>query len=333
MRLTIATAALFLASGSLCQDVQKSLADNVSANQELGAFATVVSNSDFESVRSLLSGTNQYTLFAPSDAALKAANVDTSNTTAVLDILKYHVIAGKIKSTELKTLQFPTTVLNDTSIVNLPNNKSQVLGVSKNAQDVSVSYGLKSAKVIKADLESSNGITHIIDQVLLPPVSPSETAKAANLTTLMDLLAKSNLTSTIDGFKGATIFAPSNEALKSLDTSKMNATALTDLLKYHVITSTVGYSSDLKDGLLATVQGSNVNIKNNNGAITVNNAKVVTPNVLTSNGVVHVIDTVLMPGQANSFNDKNTYNSASGLTISTWATGVLVLSGMVLPQL
>ncbi|ORX96621.1 Fasciclin-domain-containing protein [Basidiobolus meristosporus CBS 931.73] len=328
----IAAATLFLASGSLCQDVQKSLADNASSNQELGAFSTLVSNSDFESVRSLLSGTNQFTLFAPSDAALKAANIDTNNATAVLDVLKYHIISGKVKSTDLKPLQFPATVLNDTSVVNLPDNKTQVLGVSKNTQDVQVSFGLKSAKVIKADLESSNGVTHIIDQVLLPPISPSETAKAANLTTLVELLTKANITSTIDGFKGATIFAPSNEALRSFDTTKLNATALADLLKYHVITTTVGYSSELKDGLLATAQGSNVNIKNNNGVLTVNNAKVITPNVLTSNGVVHVVDSVLVPGQATSFSDKS-QNSASAVQAFSWVSGLLVLSGMVLPQL
>ncbi|ORY02902.1 Fasciclin-domain-containing protein [Basidiobolus meristosporus CBS 931.73] len=172
-----------------------------------------------------------------------------------------------------------------------------VVRVTKGDKGVTVAYGLKSANVVKADLESSNGVIHIIDQVLLPPVKPSQTASNANLTALVDALTKANLVET---------------AFKKANAGSLNATALTNVLKYHVVSPGVKYSTDLKDGdKLTTVQGDVLNVKIANGSVTINGAKVVTANVLTSNGVVHVLDGLLIPGQRSNSRATNTTNSTT----------------------
>ncbi|KAK9700866.1 hypothetical protein K7432_011992, partial [Basidiobolus ranarum] len=208
--------------------------------------------------------------------------------------------------------------------------KGQVLGVSKSDKGVTVAYGLKSANVVKADLESSNGVIHIIDQVLLPPVKPSQTATSANLTALVDALTKASLAQTVDELKGATIFAPTNDAFTKANAGSLNTTALADILKYHVVTPSVKYSSDLKDGdKLTTVQGGVLNVKITDGSVTINGVKVVVANVLTSNGVVHVVEGVLIPGQqADTTSPANgakpTTNSAN--SVSTFDAHVSSIS-------
>ncbi|ORY02898.1 Fasciclin-domain-containing protein [Basidiobolus meristosporus CBS 931.73] len=301
VQLFLSTVALSLIASTVAQDAQKSIVDNAVANSDLKTLASIVGSPAFSAIKTALSGAGPFTVFAPNDAAFTAANIDTSNTALVENVLKYHVISGKIQSADLQAIQFPTTLLTDASLVNLPDGKGQVVGVTKGDKGVTVAYGLKSANVVKADLESSNGVIHIIDQVLLPPVKPSQTASNANLTALVDALTKANLVETVDGLKGATIFAPVDEAFKKANAGSLNATALTNVLKYHVVSPGVKYSTDLKDGdKLTTVQGNVLNVKIANGSVTINGAKVVTANVLTSNGVVHVLDGVLIPGQQSN---------------------------------
>ncbi|KAK9696034.1 hypothetical protein K7432_012669 [Basidiobolus ranarum] len=289
-------------------------------------------------VKTLLSGSGPYTVFAPNDAAFAAAQVDTSNVTLVQEVLMYHVISGKIMSADLQPLQFPSTLLNSSDLVNLPDGKPQVLGVSKGSKGVAVSFGLKSANVVQADLASSNGVIHIIDQVLMPPTKPSQTATSANLTALVDILNKANLTETVDGLKGATIFAPTNDALTKANAGTLNTTMLMDVLKYHVISPSVKYSTDLKDGdKLTTLQGTTLSVQVSGGNVMINGMKVSTPNVLTNNGVVHVLDGVLIPGQqSNSTLSANGAKPAgnSGVVISSITPGgvMLGLLALVLAQ-
>ncbi|ORY02703.1 beta-Ig-H3/fasciclin, partial [Basidiobolus meristosporus CBS 931.73] len=290
----------FVISCVIAQDAQKSLAENAAENTSLSTLATIMNNPAFGVLKSLLSGNGPFTVLAPSDAAFAAAQIDASNPTLVQDLLMYHVISGKILSTELKPkpLQFKETLLNSTELVNLPDGKPQVVGLSKDGGEVMVTYGTKSAKVIQADLSSSNGVIHIIDQVLTAPAKPSLAVASANLTTLVDLLSKANLVETIDGLKGATIFAPTNEALAKANAGLLNTTALVDILKYHVVSPGIKYSADLNDGeKLTTLQGATLSVQVSGGNVTVNGMKLVSTNLLTSNGVVHILDGVLIPGQ------------------------------------
>ena len=121
----------------------------------------------------------------------------------------------------------------------------------------------------------------------------STTAMAANLTSLAGALTAANLVETVDTLAGVTIFAPTNDAFKAIGNLLPNLTMeqTTDILTYHVVAGTVGYSALLKDDMkLTTVNGAELTIRLVDGKVFVNGAQVVIADVLTNNGVVHVIN-------------------------------------------
>lgn len=132
---------------------------------------------------------------------------------------------------------------------------------------------------------------HVIDTVLTLPESDSATASAANLTALTGALTTANLVTALDGLKDVTIFAPSNAAFQAIGSAvgSLSTAQLAQILEYHVVNGTVGYSSGLKNMTLPTLGGGSVNITVEGGNVFVNSAKVTIPDVLVANGVVHVI--------------------------------------------
>ena len=126
-----------------------------------------------------------------------------------------------------------------------------------------------------------------------------ETAVAAgSFKTLATALQAAGLVDTLKGKGPFTVFAPTDEAFAKIPKADLDAllkdkAKLTAVLTYHVVGGQV-MAKDVKAGNVKTVQGSNVALATA-GGVTVNNAKVVSADVVASNGVIHVIDTVLMP--------------------------------------
>jgi uncharacterized surface protein with fasciclin (FAS1) repeats len=139
-----------------------------------------------------------------------------------------------------------------------------------------------------------------------PSMSPGgknivDTAVAAgNFKTLVTALQTAGLVNTLNGTGPFTVFAPTDAAFAkipnaTLKTLLANKTQLTAVLTYHVVPGKV-MSTDLKNGMMVkTVQGENLSIKLANGGVMVNNANVTKANIDCTNGVIHAIDTVLMP--------------------------------------
>lgn len=153
------------------------------------------------------------------------------------------------------------------------------------------------------DLNFTGGVIHVIDKLLTIPESPSDTALAAGLVSLYGALNATSLVETVDSLRDVTIFAPSDTAFSEIGSILANATTetISSVLTYHVVQGSVVYSSDItQNTTLETVNGESINISVVNGTVYVNSAKVVTPDVLVSNGVVHVIDGVLNPGNATA---------------------------------
>lgn len=148
------------------------------------------------------------------------------------------------------------------------------------------------ANLIHQDNNFTGGIVHIVDNVLTLPLNISTTAVAANLTSLTGALTDAKLVGAVDGLKDVTVFAPNNEAFQSIGSVLPNMTMeqLTQILEYHVINGTVGYSSKVMNESVMTLGGKNLTIEIIGSDVFVNSAKVVVPNVLVANGVVHVID-------------------------------------------
>lgn len=144
----------------------------------------------------------------------------------------------------------------------------------------------------------TGGVIHVIDNLLTIPMNVSATAVAANLTSLAGALMGAKLVQTLDTAKDVTVFAPNNAAFQAIGSALPNMTTqeLARILEYHVVNGTVGYSSTLKNGTtLKAMNGESLTVSMVNGTTFVNSAKVIVPDVLVANGVVHVIDKYVPP--------------------------------------
>ncbi|KAK3101240.1 hypothetical protein FSP39_002032 [Pinctada imbricata] len=160
------------------------------------------------------------------------------------------------------------------------------------------------SKVVTRDLEATNGIVHLIDQVMYPIPDKDiiqTCAQRPSLTQLVYSIVRANLQNDLVGGP-FTVFAPLDSAFDALPTGYLNTEFLTldkarNLIEYHYVKGTY-YSVGLHDGdSVTTSQGTDVTIHINNGKVMVNNATVVEANIPVTNGVIHVIDTVLVPSK------------------------------------
>jgi uncharacterized surface protein with fasciclin (FAS1) repeats len=172
------------------------------------------------------------------------------------------------------------------------------------------------ATVVVADIEASNGVIHVIDAVILPPAEEEAAAEeaatelgtivdiavgAGDFNTLVAAVTAAGLVETLQGEGPFTVFAPTDAAFAALPEGTVEALledpagALTDILLYHVVAGKV-MSGDLSDGMTAeTVQGSPITVGIVDGVVTIDGATVVAADIEASNGVIHVIDAVILP--------------------------------------
>ncbi|CRK36038.1 hypothetical protein BN1708_006896 [Verticillium longisporum] len=243
-----------------------------------------------------LSGLTNITILAPSNDALNALLQDTavaqqvtSDPSLVAAILQYHVLNGTYRAAD--------SLLSNETYEQVAG--SQVVGAVAEDDSVTFYSALKAeSTVTQADLEFAGGVIHIIDRVLAIPANVADTATAANLTSLVEAVTKANLAETLTQAESITVFAPNNEAFAALGSlDDISEEDLQAVLQYHVIAGTVAYSSTLSEGTVETLTGETVNISIRDGNVFVNDAQVVLADVLISNGVVHVIDSVLSPAE------------------------------------
>jgi uncharacterized surface protein with fasciclin (FAS1) repeats len=295
--LGLALVCLFFASTEA--DENKTIVENAINTPALSTLVSVLSMPAYAPILNALNSSGTYTVFAPNNDAFTAAGLDPAQVGKVSNILFYHVLGSVVKSTDLAALQFPETLMVNSTYVNRGSNKAQVVSVSKDKDGVTLNFGIPgvatfSAKVVLADVVCSNGVVHVIDSVLLFPAKVSTTAQDAGLTELVAALTKAKLVDAVDNTPGLTIFAPTNDAMKASQWDALDVDALTAILKYHVVPG-LAYSTDLTDGeKFNTLEGKEVEI-HIGSSVMVNDANVAVPNALTTNGVVHVIDKVLSP--------------------------------------
>ena len=243
-----------------------------------------------------LSGAGPFTVFAPTDAAFAALPMGTVEallldpTGALASILLYHVLGVQALSTDLSDGMMVTTL------------QGEEITVTINANGVFIN----NAQVTVADVAASNGVVHVIDAVLLPPVMPTSTimdivSNSPDHTILETALITSGLDATLGNPGDFTLFAPTDAAFALLPAGTVDALLadpngqLVDVLLYHVLGGTV-LSTDLVDGMMAmTIQGSDVLVTINANGVFINDAQVIVADIMTDNGVVHVIDAVLLP--------------------------------------
>jgi len=165
------------------------------------------------------------------------------------------------------------------------------------------------ATVTGADVDCSNGVIHVIDAVVLPPAPVDIVATAlstGNHGVLAEALTKANLVTALQGTGPFTVFAPTDAAftaaLTALSITKqqlLDRADLADILKYHVISGSKIMAADLQASQTpATLQGQTVTITKDGAVVKFATATVTGADVDCSNGVIHVIDAVVLPPTA-----------------------------------
>ncbi|HEX2676604.1 MAG TPA: fasciclin domain-containing protein [Polyangiales bacterium] len=266
------------ASGSGAS-AEKDLVDTALAAGSFKTLAKALTDADLVST---LKGAGPFTVFAPTDdafAALPAGTLEGLTKDQLKAILLYHVVAAKAHAADLDGK--PLTSAGGPSLF------------------VSLSGGVKinGAKVTMADIDASNGVIHVIDKVLMPPNLVEAATLAGSFTTLVKAVGDAGLADTLSGPGPFTVFAPTDDAFAALPAGTLAGLSKDDLknvLLYHAVSGTVK-STDLKAGMVDTLlAGKQVTIDLTSG-VKVNDAKVVIADVVTTNGVIHVIDKVLLP--------------------------------------
>jgi transforming growth factor-beta-induced protein len=255
-----------------------------------GQFKTLASLLTKAGLADTLSTEGPFTVFAPTDAAFakvpKATLAALAKHPAQLkSVLLYHVAPGSVTASDVAMLSSVQTL--EGSSVLIKANKSGVF--------------VNQAKVTTPDVMASNGVIHVINKVLIPPKNIVATAKAAGkFTTLTALLTKAGLAGTLAKKGPFTVFAPTDAAFAKVPKATLAALAknkakLRAVLLYHVVKGQVTAAQAMKLHSATTLEGKSLKIRSKGGRVVVGGATVTKADVLASNGVVHVINKVLIP--------------------------------------
>jgi len=270
---------------------EKNIVETAADNQDFETLVAAVTAANL--VDTLSDETQDFTVFAPTDDAFDALdseylnNLVNNDTETLTKILTYHVIPSAVMSTDLSDGMRVETVQGKYITITIEDNKVYI----------------DDAMVTTADIECSNGVIHVIDAVIVPKDNIVETAIANDdFNTLVDAVVAADLATTLsDESELFTVFAPTDAAFAELDTAFLNnlvnndTANLTKILTYHVVSGIV-LSTDLSDGMNATtVEGTTITVTIENGTVMINDATVVIADIECSNGVIHVIDKVLVP--------------------------------------
>jgi uncharacterized surface protein with fasciclin (FAS1) repeats len=265
--------------------------DIVDIAVEDGRFTTLVAAVQAAGLEEALRGEGPLTVFAPTDdafAALPEGTVEAllNDIPALSDILLYHVADGKYMASDVVAMDM------------LPTLQGQYA-------DIEVMDGtvmIDNAQVILTDIEAANGVIHVIDAVILPETRDivDVAVEDGRFTTLVAAVQAAGLEEALRGEGPLTVFAPTDDAFAALPEGTVEALlddipTLTDILLYHVVDGKVMSMDVVKLSEAATLLGENVSISVEDGSVFINDAQVILADIETSNGVIHVIDAVLLP--------------------------------------
>lgn len=257
-------------------------------------FSTLVAALGAADLVDALSGEGPFTVFAPTNEAfakLPEGTLDElllpENKQKLTDILLYHVVSGSVLAADVVTLSEAETLLGQNVAITVDMDKVMV----------------NEANVVATDIIADNGVIHVIDSVILPKSDIVDTAVAdGRFTTLAAALGAADLVETLKGEGPFTVFAPTDDAFAKLPAGTVeslllpeNKQKLTDILLYHVVSGKVMAADVVTLSEAETVLGQNVTITVKDGKVYINDSEVIITDIMTSNGVIHVIDAVLLP--------------------------------------
>ena len=266
-----------------------------------GSFKTLVAAVQAAGLVETLNGTGPFTVFAPTDEAFAKLPAGTlemllkpEHKAKLAAILTYHVVPGAVKAADVVKLKNAGTV------------NGQRVDIKVDGAKVTVD----GAAVTATDIACSNGVIHVIDTVILPVDGTivDVAAKNGSFNTLVAAVKAAGLVETLSGKGPFTVLAPTDAAFAKLPAGTLemllkpeNKKQLVDILSYHVVPGVAAYSDAVvKMTEVPTVLGSPIAVKVVGGKVMLNGATVVAADVEATNGVIHVVDTVILPASAGA---------------------------------
>lgn len=267
----------------------------VEVASEAGQFETLLAAAKAAGLADALSSSGPFTVFAPTDEAFAKLGKHTindllkpENKQKLVSILTYHVVSGELPAKKVVGSNDATTL---------------------NGQRIDFKASSKGAfvdnvRIIATDVDASNGVIHVIDSVIMP--ESKNLVEIATSDGRFSILAKAlqaaGLVDAVTGDDALTVFAPTDAAFEKLPAGTLeqllkpeNRDTLVKILTYHVVPGRV-YARDAVGAQRATsLQGGAVRVGINDGRLTINDANVVNSDIEASNGVIHVIDSVILP--------------------------------------
>ncbi|MDG2422415.1 MAG: fasciclin domain-containing protein [Phycisphaerales bacterium] len=291
--LTSLIASSVIALGPNCGSATPTLAEVAASD---GRFQTLVAAVDAAGLMSTLQGSESYTVFAPTDAAfakLPAGTVESllkpENKQLLQSVLLYHVVPGNMPAKHVLGSKVIATA------------NGQRLDVSNCCTE---GPKIDGAKIVLTDIKASNGTIHVIDSVVLPSqLNIAELASSqGTFQTLLAAAKAANLVDALSAKGPITVFAPTDAAFAKLPDGTIeellkpeNKEKLAAILTYHVVPGRVYSDAAIEAGMATTLQGNNATIRSKSEGVYIDNSKIVMTDLEASNGVIHVIDTVMMP--------------------------------------
>ena len=259
-----------------------------------GKFKTLAAALQAAGLAETLANDGPFTVFAPTDEAfakLPSGTVENllkpENREQLVAILTYHVVSGRVPAEQVVSLSGAATL----------NGQRVEIAADKGVM-------VDKANVVQTDIECSNGIIHVIDSVLLPETGsiPEVATKAGTFGTLLKAAQAAGLVGALSGDGPLTVFAPTDEAFGKLPSGTINALLapsgreqLAEILKLHVVSGRVYGEQAFAAKSAATLAGESVAFRLRNGRLQVNGSNIVATDIDATNGVIHVIDQVILP--------------------------------------
>ena len=291
-------AALTLASPSSapadsCTTTPEAPKDIVATAASANDFKTLVAAVQAAGLVETLQGEGPFTVFAPTDEAFKKLPEGTvesllrpENKEQLVAVLTYHVVPGRVMAADVLELSEAKTVQGASLSIRVEDGKVRI----------------DDATVTATDIVCSNGVIHIIDSVVLPKDIVATAVAADDFKTLVAAVQAAGLVETLQGEGPFTVFAPTDEAFNKLPEGTVesllrpeNKEQLVAVLTYHVVPGRVMAADVVKLSEARTVQGSSVRIRVEEGKVRIDDATVTATDIVCFNGVIHVIDSVILP--------------------------------------
>ena len=299
----LASVAIMVASTAFATGVIE-YPDPISVAERSGSFETLLTAVEAAGLTETLQGEGPFTIFAPTDAAFAEVPeevLDTllSDTELLTQVLLYHVVGRDVRASEVTSTDGAITLQGESVAFTTDDGNAFV----------------NNAQVTSANINTSNGVMHIIDSVLLPPsvnvaalLAPGDIVDIAaadgRFQTLVTAVQAAGLEDTLRGEGPFTVFAPTDDAFAALPPGTVpsllnDVPALSEILLYHVVPGSV-YAEQVVDLASApTAQGQPVVVTVSGGNVFINDAQVIITDIQATNGVIHVIDTVITPPTNN----------------------------------